>query len=145
MPQGSTKGCTKIAVGRSMKYRDKAKEVFKEIQGLGLTPLFPNLHHTNDRVDTAETSEQKRRFAEDHYRAIDEAEICYWITIGGRLGTSCILELGYALAKKKPVYFSEPTNDFTLDCYVKEFISVDKLERFTKIIPSEKIKQKTGD
>ena len=46
------------------------------------------------------------------------------------MGTSCKIELGYALALKKPVYFSEPTNDMGLDGYPKKFISLDNLIEF---------------
>jgi nucleoside 2-deoxyribosyltransferase len=119
----------KIALGCSMRYRDKAKEVFAKLEELGVIPLFPNLHHTNDNVDKSKSIEEKRAFATEHYRAIDEADICYWMTYEGRLGTSCTLELGYAIAKNKPIYFSEPTNDDALDCYVKAFIPTNQLEK----------------
>ena len=46
------------------------------------------------------------------------------------MGTSCKIELGYALALGKLIYFSEPTNDLALDCYVKKFIPLDKLILF---------------
>ena len=69
----------------------------------------------------------------EHYVAIDEADKVYLITPEGYMGTSLKLELGYAVAKNKPIYFSEPTNDIGLDCYVKEFISTDNLKRFLEI------------
>jgi len=49
------------------------------------------------------------------------------------MGTSCKIELGYAIAKNKPIFFSEPTNDIGLDCYANDFIPIDKLEKFLKI------------
>lgn len=123
----------KIVLGCSMKYRNEAKEVFKQLENLGHTPLFPNLFHTEDNEDKATDLESKLSFAEEHYRAIDESDVCYWLTIGNRLGTSCILELGYAIAKERPVYFSHPTNDFALDANVKEFIPIEKLSQFNNL------------
>lgn len=123
----------KVVIGCSMKYRKEAQEVFRELEKLGITPLFPNLFHTEDAKDKADSKEKKLWFAEEHYRAIDEADACYWLTFDGHLGTSCKLELGYAVAKGKPVYFSEPTNDLALDCYVKEYISITDLHTFSKL------------
>lgn len=123
----------RIAMGCSMKYRGYAKAVFNDLSKLGLTPLFPNLFHTEGNKNMAASAADKRKFALEHYRAIDEADLCYWLTPGGHLGTSCKLELGYALAKQKPIYFSEPTNDLALDCYVFEFVPVEKVDRFTQL------------
>jgi hypothetical protein len=36
--------------------------------------------------------------------------------------------LGYALALRKPIYFSEPTGDVALDCYPKAIVPLDRLE-----------------
>ncbi len=61
---------------------------------------------------------------------IGGADAVYIITPQRYMGTSCKFELGYAIAKEKPIYFSEPTNDIGLDCYVTKFISTDSLELF---------------
>lgn len=120
----------KITISCSMKYRSLVKKVVAEMEELGLTPLFPNLDYgepnTNDTITVSET----KRLALEHYVAIDASDIVYFITPGGYMGTSCKLELGYAIAKKKPIYFSEPTNDTGLDCYVEKFITVDSLQDF---------------
>lgn len=112
-----------------MKYRDLARETVNRLVDLGITPLFPNLDYGSENKDYANTIEEKKRLALEHYTAIDEADIVYFLTPDGYMGTSCKLELGYAIAKNKPIYFSEPTNDFGLDCYVKEFISTNDLKR----------------
>lgn len=120
----------KVAIGCSMKYRSLAHEVVRELSNLGLTPLFPNLDCGQENGDVADTPEEKKRLAMDHYQVIDEADVVYWITPGGYMGTSCKLELGYALATKKPIYFSEPTNDVALDCYVSGFVNTTELHKF---------------
>ena len=123
----------KIAIGCSMKYRDLAKRTLKSLEEIGITPLFPNLDYGSDNKDHAKTTEEKKRLALEHYKAIDEADIVYLLTPDGYMGTSCKLELGYAIAKGKPIYFSEPTNDIGLDCYAKEFISTNNLNTFLEI------------
>lgn len=113
-----------------MKYRDLVRDTIENFKKIGITPLFPNLDYGTENKDHADTIEEKKRLAIEHYLAIDEADAVYLLTPGGYMGTSCKLELGYAIAKNKPVYFSEPTNDLALDCYVKEFIPTNELKRF---------------
>lgn len=120
----------KIAIGCSMKYRSLAREVVRDLANLGLTPLFPNLDYSQDDRDAADTLEEKKRIAMEHYQAIDEADVLYLITPVGYMGTSCKLELGYAIATKKPIYFSEPTNDLALDGYVYGFVNTTELHKF---------------
>ncbi len=113
-----------------MKYRSLVRDVVARMTELGLTPLFPNLDYGAEDKNEAMTPAEKKRLALEHYAAIDEADAVYLITPDGYMGTSCKLELGYAIAKGKPIYFSEPTGDAGLDCYVKEFVSVDNLGKF---------------
>lgn len=115
-----------------MKYRDLVRDTMARLEEIGITALFPNIDYSVDNKDHADTSEEKKRLALEHYAAIDQADVIYLLTPDGYMGTSCKLELGYAIAKNKPVYFSEPTNDIGLDCYVKEFIPTGELERFLK-------------
>ena len=105
----------------------------KKFESIGITPLFPNLDYSTENKDDANTIEEKKRLALEHYVAINEADKVYLITPDGYMGTSLKLELGYAVAKNKPIYFSEPTKDIGLDCYVEEFISIDNLKRFLEI------------
>ena len=123
----------KIAIGCSMKYRSLVKEVVNNMKETGLTPLFPNLDYSENNSDEANTISEKKRLAMEHYNAIDEADVVYLITPNGYMGTSCKLELGYAIAKNKPIYFSEPTNDIGLDCYVEKFIPINSLNDFLSL------------
>ncbi len=113
-----------------MKYRDLVRETMGKFESIGIAPLFPNLDYSSENKDDANTIEEKKRLALEHYAAIDEADVVYLITPDGYMGTSLKLELGYAVAKNKPIYFSEPTNDIGLDCYVTDFINTNELEKF---------------
>lgn len=120
----------KIVISSSMKFRSLVKATLKELENLGYQPLFPNLDHDSEDRGVALTIEEKNKLAWDHYRAIEEADAVYFILPNGYMGTSCKIELGYALALKKPIYFSESTNDIGLDGYPKKFISLDNLIEF---------------
>ena len=120
----------KIVIGCSMKYRNLVRETMKNLNDIGITPLFPNLDYSTEDKDDANTMEEKKRLSLEHYAAIDEADRVYLLTPESYMGTSLKLELGYAIAKNKPIYFSEPTNDIGLDCYVKEFVPLASLQRF---------------
>jgi nucleoside 2-deoxyribosyltransferase len=120
-----------IVIGSSMKFRSLVKSTMKELENLGYQPLFPNLDYSSEDRDVALSIEEKHKLAWDHYRAVEEADAVYFILPKGYMGTSCKIELGYALALKKPIYFSEPTNDMGLDGYPKKFISLNNLIEFS--------------
>jgi len=108
-----------------MKFRNKIEDVMNKLRELGHEPLFPNLDLEMPNGEI--TIEQKKELALDHYTAIEESDAIYFIVPDGYMGTSCKLELGYALALKKPIYFSEPTGDIGLDCYPERMAHIDKI------------------
>ncbi|MGM5483149.1 MAG: hypothetical protein ACQESF_06810 [Nanobdellota archaeon] len=124
----------KITICSSMKYKNLVKETMENFKALGIKPLFPNLdYNSTNNKDNTNTIEEKKRLALEHYEAINNSDKVYFITHEGYMGTSLKLELGYTIAKKKPIYFSEPTNDIGLDCYVQEFIPTNNLKRFLEL------------
>ncbi|MBT5023279.1 hypothetical protein HOK51_08870 [Candidatus Woesearchaeota archaeon] len=122
----------KIVIGSSMKNRSLIKETLSDLEALGFESLFPNIDASMENKDVAENLEQKAGFARDHYKAIDEADAVYFILPKGYMGSSCKIELGYSIALKKPIYFSELTGEFDLDCYPKKIISLDELDLFNE-------------
>lgn len=124
----------KIVLGGSMQFRDVVKQTMQNLQKLGFEALFPNIDFSEKNKDIAFTMELKLRLAKDHYKAMQSADAVYFILPNGYMGTSCKIELGYAIALKKPIYFSELTNDIGLDCYPEKIISLENLEDFKKIL-----------
>lgn len=116
-----------------MKFRGLAREAVARLGEAGFVALFPNLDHSAGNEDAALTLEEKKRLALEHYAAIDEADAVYFLAPGGYMGTSLKLELGYALAKGKPIYFSEPTGDVGLDCYPAAFIGIESIEKIARV------------
>ncbi len=120
----------KITISCSMKYRDIVRDTINGLNNLGLQSLFPNLDYGDNKIDVSNAIKIVKQLAIEHYKAIKEADLVYFITPEGYMGTSCKLELGYAIANEKIIYFSEPTNDPALDCYVTKFIPINSLELF---------------
>jgi len=120
----------KVVIGSSMKFRSIVKDTMAKLSNLNLNPLFPNIDYSEENRDVAKSEEEKSKLAWDHYKAIEEADAVYFILPNGYMGTSCKMELGYALALGKPVYFSELTNDMGIDCYHKKVIPLENLELF---------------
>jgi nucleoside 2-deoxyribosyltransferase len=98
-----------------------------KMEHLGFLPLFPNLDYSNEDMDIAFDLEEKTKLAREHFQAIEDADAIYFILPAGYMGTSCKIELGYALALEKPIYFSELTQDLGLDGYPKKIITIDNL------------------
>ena len=117
-----------------MKFRDIVLKTMGCLTDLGFKPLFPNLGSSTSNKDVATSAEEKAKLAWDHYKSIEEADAVYLILPGGYMGTSVKLELGYALALKKPIYFSELTKDIALDCYCAGVIPVDQLHKFSEVL-----------
>lgn len=113
-----------------MKFRDLIKKTMSRFDEIGITALFPNIDYASENRDVARDGNEKLELAMDHYKAIEGADAVYFILPEGYMGSSCKIELGYALALKKPVYFSEKTGETDLDCYCEKIIPLDKLKMF---------------
>jgi len=120
----------KIVLSSSLKFRPQIEQTIIKLKDLGFTPLFPNLNFGLENPEAEYTLELKHSLAEDHYQAIQEADAIYFILPNGYMGTSCKVELGYAHALEKPIYFSELTGDTSLDSYPIAVIPLDGLEEF---------------
>ncbi len=74
-----------------------------------------------------------QRVCWDHFGAIDSAEALYVLDPGGYVGTLVKVEIGYALGKRKAVYFSEKTGSLDLDSLPKDVISLDRIDQFLEM------------
>lgn len=117
-----------------MKFRDVIKETLANFEKLGISAIFPNIDYSFENRDVAQNEEEKLKLAWDHYKGIEEADAVYFILPKGYMGSSCKIELGYALALRKSIYFSEKTGEMDLDCYYKKIIPSDELELFVELI-----------
>ncbi|MEK7499671.1 MAG: nucleoside 2-deoxyribosyltransferase [Patescibacteria group bacterium] len=128
----------KILIGSSMRFRDVVKATIKCMNELGLQPLCPNVDQISENRDVADSPETKKRLALEYYEAIEKCDAVYFIVPEGYIGTSLKIELGYALALKKPVYFSEPTKDIAIDTFAAGIIPLNNIELFKNAVHLER-------
>ncbi len=119
----------KIIISGSMKYASKIEQAMNDLESLGFEALFPNFVYTPKNGKNI-TMEEKEMLAWAHYEKIEEADFMYCIVEDGYIGTSVKMEIGYALALKKPIYYSQLSNDEDLNFYCKKVISLEELEKF---------------
>ncbi len=124
----------RLVISASMRYRDLVREVIRDLDALDIDGVFPNLEISMENRDVAETIAEKLRLAQEHFEAMCLGNGIYLLAPEGYIGTSGKIELGYALAIKKPIYLSEPTNQPDIDCFAREVISLDNLKRFREVL-----------
>ncbi len=91
----------------------------------GMDALFPNL---NDGTNKESLSRDDLFLhMTEHFKAIDSAQALYVICPEGYVGNSVRVEIGYALGKELPVYYSQESTDPVLNGL------------YTKIVPLLKI------
>jgi len=69
----------------------------------------------------------------DEFEAIDKADALYVLNPGGYIGTLVKVEIGYALGRRKPVYFSEAANSLDLDALCSGVIPVENIARLIEM------------
>ena len=121
----------RITVSSSLKYKEVVREAIGKLQDLGIVALFPNLDSGIKKEDV--TLEQIKLIEYAHFAAIDESEGQYVICPEGHVGTLVSVEIGYAKAKDKPIFFSEEPEDLGLKAMVTKIIPLDRLEDFKEI------------
>lgn len=119
----------KVAICCSTKFRDKIEQAVLEFKDAGIDPLFPD--GKSVRQDLSK-SEFVAALAREHYRTLEECDAVYFINPKGYMGTSVKLELGYAAALKKPIFFSDLTGDLALDHYPIAVVPVEQVASITK-------------
>ncbi len=118
----------KICISASLKFKDLIKETMRRFNEIGIKAMFPNLDSglSKDQL----TQEVMKKFITDHFQAIDESEDLYVLNPEGYIGTLVTAEIGYAIGKGKPVYFSEKTNSIDLDSFPQDIIPISEIEKF---------------
>lgn len=111
----------KIVICSSMKNREDVRAVISDLKKSGHVGLFPNI----DFVPQGEklSMKEKEMLSREHFDAIADADAVYFMLSGGYIGTSCKIELGYAIALHKPIYFSALTGDQDVDFYAKKVVA----------------------
>lgn len=121
----------RILLCGSVRRRDALEAAAASLRAVGMEPVFP------DGAGVPETADELRyraALAHEHYAAMREADAVYFVLPEGRMGTSVTLELGYAAALGKPIFFSEPTGDPALDHYPLAVMPIGDVGRLPGLI-----------
>ncbi len=74
-----------------------------------------------------------KRLTLEHFATVDETPILYVLCPEGYVGRSVTLEIDYAYAKGKHIFFSELTNDQVLDALSSGVIPTTEISRLKEI------------
>ena len=116
-----------VCLSSSLRFKEAIRATIQRFGEIGITALFPNLDSGLDK-DSLDM-ETMKRLCQDHFQAIDDSDALYVIDPDGYVGTLVTVEIGYALGKGKPVYYSETTNALDLDSLPEDVIPLDSIER----------------
>ena len=120
-----------ICLSASIRFKSLLAEIMAQAEAVGVEALFPNLDYSVAKEDLTPAMMQK--LCRDEFDAIDKTEALYVLNPDGYIGTLVKVEIGYALGKNRPVYFSEPANSLDLDVLCSGVIPVENIARFTEI------------
>jgi hypothetical protein len=117
----------RITISSSLKFKDAIRDAASELEKLGIKASFPNLDSGVKKEDV--DLEFMRKLEREHFEAIDGSEALYVICPGGYVGTLVSVEIGYAVAQRKPVIFSEKPEDLGLQALASFYVPLDELNK----------------
>jgi len=91
----------------SRKFKPQQRRFARELRKLGVTVFEPYLHSGED--EWRHLSNDYKKFValgltHDHFYKISMADVVFVYNQDGYLGVSTTLEIGFAVAKEKPIY-----------------------------------------
>jgi nucleoside 2-deoxyribosyltransferase len=88
------------------------------------------------REPQAMTADEARDAIRQHLERMDRAEIIFVFNKGGYVGNSVVMEIGYAYARRKPVYLLAPLHDPFLRPLVSAVVSIEELMQLVYPAPA---------
>jgi nucleoside 2-deoxyribosyltransferase len=79
------------------------------------------------RAPQAMTADEAREAITRHQEGMDRADCIFVFNKDGYLGNSVVVEIGYAYARRKPVYLLAPIHDPFLMPLVSAVVSIEEL------------------
>lgn len=116
-----------VTICSSVKFENEIRHAYQDLKKAGYKILSPE---KDDCFVISPNNEEKILLAKQHFAAMEKSDFIYFICENGYLGTSCKLELGYAIALKKPIFFSQTTGDIVLDSWAKDFVSMSEIQDY---------------
>lgn len=127
--------------GSFRKFLKEIKEYIREFEKNGVTILSPNVSKIkNENNEFIYFKSDKRKpikiIEKTHLLNISHSDFLFIVNPNGYIGTSSLLEIGYALANNKKIFSSNSPNDVLLKDIL---ISNKTIPEILEIIPSKKL------
>ncbi|MFA7628117.1 MAG: nucleoside 2-deoxyribosyltransferase [Candidatus Dojkabacteria bacterium] len=110
----------------SRRFKKQLREFAKKLKEKGIVVYEPYLHSGGKEWKTLSKAYKKfvlLGLTHDHFYKIEKADVVYVYNEGGYIGNSTTLEIGYAVACKKPIYaFEEDTDEGCRNVLFTDFI-----------------------
>lgn len=114
-----------IAISASIRHKELIRRVIEKLKEIGVTAMFPNIDSSLENVK--DKIKYTKQLEADHFHAIDKCECLYVICPEGIIGVSVSIEIGYAVAKGKPIVFSETPNDLGLQALKNRIVALEDI------------------
>lgn len=75
------------------------------------------------------TKKIMKKYIDNHFKKIQKSDIILIINRDGYIGNSVKIEIGYAKALNKKIYYLKKTNQVELDYLADGFISINELDK----------------
>ncbi|KPV65255.1 MAG: hypothetical protein AOA65_0290 [Candidatus Bathyarchaeota archaeon BA1] len=125
----------------SFKFYDEMLNIKRRLDSAGIDCIVPQPSQYRDPQEPSKflTPPSGEALMKDAHEAtlrcferINECDIIYVVNKGGYVGKSTLLDMGYAIAKKKLIYASEPMDDLAVMSLIKEVMTLDRLIEVAK-------------
>ena len=116
-----------VCLSGSFKFISEMLEIEKLLIENGIQCLSPVPHSYRKGATPSEFTEDWNSLSEEQkleesqriqkeyfHQKVDPADMVYVVNPGGYIGASVTLEIGYAYAKKKPLFAMEPIAEYTV-------------------------------
>jgi hypothetical protein len=118
----------RVTISSSLKFKDLIRETMDNFQKIGIEASFPNLDL--GILEDNLTLKIMKEIEDQHFCSIDDSDALYVLNPNGYIGTLVTAEIGYALGKGKPIYYSEKANSLDLDALATGYIAPDAIVQF---------------
>lgn len=107
-----------VFVATSKRFYAEAAALCDEIRAAGHTVYHAFFDRDQDSIEA--DPELKQAVTRDHLAEIDACDVLYALAPGGYVGTSVVIEMAYAFARRKRVVTSEPVGEYAARALVSE-------------------------
>jgi len=115
----------RITISSSLKFKELIRQTISDLKQLDIVGVFPNLDSNIAKEDV--NVEYMKKLELEHFEAIDASDGLYVICPNGYVGTLVSVEIGYAQAKGKAIFFSEIPEDLGLQAIATDYISLEEI------------------